>query len=46
MRTLDVIHLATAAALHHRNHLAALVAADKQLLATAVACGLAILDVS
>jgi predicted nucleic acid-binding protein len=46
-RTLDVIHLATAQALHARTRLAAFVAADKRLLASASdACGLAVLDVS
>jgi predicted nucleic acid-binding protein len=46
MRALDAIHLATAQALHLRSRLAAFVAADKKLLTTAAACGLAILDVS
>jgi hypothetical protein len=45
IRTLDAIHLATAQALHSRASLAALVAADKRLLASAAACGLTPLDV-
>ncbi len=46
VRTLDAIHLATAQALHGRSRLAAFVAADKKLLATAsVACQLSVLDV-
>lgn len=45
LRTLDAIHLATAQALHGRGRLAALVAADKKLLAAAAVCGLAVLDV-
>jgi len=47
VRTLDAIHLATAQVLHGRSRLAAFVAADKKLLASAAtACGLSILDVS
>jgi len=46
-RTLDVIHLATAQALHGRTRIAAFVAADKRLLASAAAaCGLGVLDLS
>ena len=46
VRTLDAIHLATAQALHARGRIAAFVAADKKLLASAtIACGLTILDV-
>ena len=45
MRTLAAIHLATAQALHARNPLAALVAADQKLLSAAAACGLTIIDV-
>lgn len=46
IRTLDAIHLATAQALHHRSPIAAFVAADKRLLASAAdASGLPILDV-
>lgn len=45
MRTLDAIHLATAQALHGRNRLAAFVAADQKLLASAAACGLTVLGV-
>jgi predicted nucleic acid-binding protein len=46
VRTLDAIHLATAQALHGRSRIAAFVAADKKLLASAAACGLSIHDVS
>lgn len=47
VRTLDAIHLATAQVLHGRSRLAAFVAADKKLLASAVtACGLSVRDVS
>jgi uncharacterized protein len=45
IRTLDAIHLATAQALNNRTRLAAFVAADKRLLASAAACGLSVLDV-
>jgi predicted nucleic acid-binding protein len=46
VRTLDAIHLATARALHSRSPLAAFVAADRQLLTSAAALGLATLDAS
>ncbi|HEY2414078.1 MAG TPA: type II toxin-antitoxin system VapC family toxin [Pirellulaceae bacterium] len=46
IRTLDAIHLATAQALDRRANLTAFIAADKRLLASAIACGLAILDVA
>jgi hypothetical protein len=46
VRTLDAIHLATAQALHGRSRIAAFVAADKKLLASAAASGLSIHDVS
>jgi predicted nucleic acid-binding protein len=46
IRTLDAIQLATAQALNTRNRISAFVAADKKLLASAVACNLATLDVS
>jgi hypothetical protein len=42
---LDAIHLATAQALHGRSRIAALVAADKKLLAAAAGGGLPILDI-
>jgi predicted nucleic acid-binding protein len=46
VRTLDAIHLASAQSLHGRSKLAALVAADKKLLAVADSgCGLPVLDV-
>lgn len=45
IRTLDAIHLATASALHRRRPLAAFIAADNRLLASASACGLAVTDV-
>jgi predicted nucleic acid-binding protein len=41
IRTLDALHLATAQALDRRSRLASFVAADKKLLASAAACGLA-----
>lgn len=41
IRTLDALHLATAQAIDRRSRLASFVAADKKLLASAAACGLA-----
>ncbi|HEY4235202.1 MAG TPA: type II toxin-antitoxin system VapC family toxin [Lacipirellulaceae bacterium] len=47
IRTLDAIHLSTAAALHGRAAIAGFVAADQRLLASAAAgCGLPVLDVA
>jgi predicted nucleic acid-binding protein len=46
IRTLDAIQLAAAQALHTRSRIAAFVAADKKLLASAAACNLTVLDVS
>jgi predicted nucleic acid-binding protein len=47
IRTLDAIQLANAQALHARGRIAAFVAADKKLMASApAACGLTTLDVS
>jgi predicted nucleic acid-binding protein len=46
VRTLDAIHLATAQAFHGRSRLAAFVASDKKLLASApTACGVAALEI-
>ena len=46
IRTLDALQLATAQALHARRRIAAFVAADKKLSASAAACNLPVLDVS
>ena len=45
VRTLDAIHLATAQSLDRPGRTITFVAADKQLLKSAAACGLTILDV-
>jgi predicted nucleic acid-binding protein len=44
IRTLDVLHLATAQAVDRRARLTSFVVADKKLSANAVACGLNVED--
>jgi len=45
IRTLDALHLATAQSLNTRSRLSSFLAADKRLLASATACGLAVEEI-